>query len=101
MRTWSVPGADPGNECWVAWSVKLNGYFLGTRTPEGEYFSTDAYASVPALMVATSPVVLWGEVPVSVLNELHDAPTLAFLDAEHTTRREQSVALTLRMALAC
>ena len=100
MRTWDVPGADPGNECWVGWSVKLDGFFLGTRTPEGDYFSTDAFASVPALMVATAPAVLWDQVPGSVLAELHEAPSLAYLEAEHTSAREKAVASALRLALA-
>ena len=100
MRTWDVPGADSENECWVAWSLKLNGYFLGTRTPEGEMFASDAFASVPALMVATAGAVMWDEVPTSVLGELHTAPSLAYLDVEHDTARERAVAKALRVALA-
>lgn len=100
IRTWSVPGFDPAAECWVGWSMKLNGYYLGTRTPEDPYFSTDGFASVPALMVGTAADVMWDEVPASVLAELEHAPTAAFLEAEHTSRHEQAVASTLRMALA-
>lgn len=99
MRTWDVPAVDDANHCWVAWSIKLNGYFLGTRTPEGEMFATDGYASLATLMVATAPAVEWSGVAPSVIAELHKAPSLAYLDEEHTSGREQSVAMALRLAL--
>lgn len=100
MRTWDVPAVDPANETWAAWSDKLDGYFLGTRTPEGDMFATDAYPSVAALMVATSPAVWWDRVGPQTIAELHAAPSLAYLDAEHTNAREQAVASTLRLTFA-
>lgn len=95
-----MPGFDPAAECWVGWSMKLNGYYLRMRTPEDPTFSSDGFASIPALMVGTAGAVMWDEVPASVLAELEHAPTAAFLDVEPTSRHEQAVALTLRMALA-
>lgn len=100
MRTWDVPAVDAANHCWVAWSVKLGGYFLGTETPEDEMFATDAYPSVAALMVGTAPAVEWDEVSPQVISELHAAPSLAYLDEVHTSRRELLVASALRHALA-
>ncbi len=100
IRTWSVPGFDPAAECWVGWSMKLNGYYLAMRTPEDPTFCSDAFACVPALMVGTAGAIMWDEVPASVLAELEHAPTAAFLEAEHTSRHERAVASTLRVALA-
>lgn len=99
IKTWDVPPWDPGAEAWVGWSVKFGGYYLGMRTPEEPTFCTDAFPSVPALMVATVGAVMWDRVPASVLAELEHAPTTAFLEAEHTSRHELAVARTLQIAL--
>lgn len=105
MRTWDVPSVDPGSQCWVGWSEKFGGYYLGTRTLEGEMFcyprdaDDPAFISVPALMVATMPAVDWHKVSPALIAELQTAPALAYLAEEHRTTREQAVASALQLAL--
>lgn len=118
MNEWLVPTFDPTVKCWVAWNDDFGGYILITQPPEGGRYCypgdklrgtldereaqrrDECLPTLPALMVATAAAIRWAEVPPRVIADLEHAPTAAFLGTEHTGRREQVVAMTLRMALS-
>lgn len=117
VNRWKVPAMDPDYECEVSWSEDFGGYVLDTRSPEGRFYRypgdrlrgtlleqdaqrrDHAMPTLHALMVATFAGVCWSDVPASVLAEMKEAPTLAYLEAKHATPREIAVADALRLSL--
>lgn len=115
-RTWDVPGKDPGNVIWVAWSPLLGGYYVRVVPPEGDAYDIFAkyanddelpaweqetardepFTDVPTLIHRTLSTVEWSEVSPQMIRELEAAPRLAFLAAPHPDRREAQVAEILR-----